>query len=129
MKPSSRLSLLLRLLLMIPALWLIAWNLTSVSGLTAGYSGLAAGLWLGERLGRSRLRLGWILAMLVLCAFLVTGLGGLWTSTQWISSTLGGVTALQLSEIWNWGLGTLLPVVVVSVNVDTVVGWRVAVFG
>ena len=110
MKPSSRLSLLLRLLLMIPALWLIAWNLTSVSGLTAGSFGLAAGLWLGERLGRSRLRLGWILAMLVLCSFLVTGLGGLWTSTQWISSTLGGVTALQLSEIWNWGLGTLLAV-------------------
>ncbi|MEM6796926.1 MAG: hypothetical protein AAF725_23330, partial [Acidobacteriota bacterium] len=81
---------------------ILCWPLTVLPGVLAAATGAAAGALMGDRLARSRIRLGSALGLVA--AALLTGawLARLPTRLEWLASLFGPVLALMLGEVLLW---------------------------
>ena len=104
---AERLILFVRVVLMAGAVFAIGWGLTTTVGCFSGALGAAMGVFFGEYLSRSRLRL-WLMALLMLFGVLL-GLACCNVLVSWsVPVDLLGISlSLSLSEGLRWWLGSL----------------------
>lgn len=107
-RTASWLAMLLRMALMGGAALSIAWPLTPSSGRWSAVLGAVLGIWAGEKLGRSRLRLWTLVTFPFLAFFLLILATQLWVTWDWPSQWFGWTTALDLAESMRWGGGSFL---------------------
>ncbi|MCB9637594.1 MAG: hypothetical protein H6728_17320 [Myxococcales bacterium] len=103
----ERFGVSLRALLMALSMTAMAWGLTTYVGVVAGVLGAVAGVYLGDRLARTRIRtwvffVGMVIGQ-VASALLAMAFG----SWSWLVTMFGSPTSLQMAEICWWGGGAL----------------------
>jgi hypothetical protein len=102
---ASSLMLLVRMVLMAFAAVAVAWPLTTTFGWSMCGFGAAFGVWLGTRLGMSRIR-HWVLVVVGVLAFIIVQfLASSVVSWDWLASMLGGRGVMELAELFRWGIG------------------------